>query len=146
MGGHLEREVSYNIQKHVAGCHRFRLAGPGRKSRNRSVWLINQPGRWVVAWNIKNGAVGTQDRELRDRFDGPDRRIIAAGVNCLDGPVRRMLLDMHIADWEVTKADLLYYKGDILTLWIYLSEPFPLLRVLRISFSDMLNARFLFER
>ena len=31
---------------------------------------------------------------------------------------------MEISSWETTKADLLYYKGDILTLWMYLSELF----------------------
>src|SRR5271155_2934779 len=31
---------------------------------------------------------------------------------------------MQISRWEITKADILYYKGDILTLWMYLSELF----------------------
>jgi hypothetical protein len=31
---------------------------------------------------------------------------------------------MQIAKWEITKADILYHKGDILTLWMYLSELF----------------------
>lgn len=31
---------------------------------------------------------------------------------------------IHIADWERTKADLLYYQGDVISLWIYLSELF----------------------
>jgi hypothetical protein len=31
---------------------------------------------------------------------------------------------MQIANWEITKADILYYEGDIMTLWIYLSELF----------------------
>ena len=40
---------------------------------------------------------------------------------------------IQIADWERTKADLLYHKGDIMTLWIYLSERFS-------RYDNILNA------